>query len=88
MNRVSSDEFPGSVEEVIYQPHQFSTVSNGTIDTVEISPECHEALARIECGAVAAEIVAFETIDSQTLDKYFNVAFTYRNHQFYTSKSK
>lgn len=31
MNRVSSDEFPDNIKDVIYQKKQFSVVSNGTI---------------------------------------------------------
>ena len=83
-NRRASDQFGDSIKKVVYAPHQFATVSNGAINRVEISPECHEALARIECGEVAPEIIGFETTDNTTLDKYFCSAFSYRDHQFYT----
>lgn len=80
-NRVHSDAFPDSYYSVIYQPHQF--YSKG-IGKTEISTECHEALAKIEMGFVAPEIVAFEKTTSQTLDQYFSSAFEYRDHKFYT----
>ena len=86
VNRVNSDSFPDSVEGVVNQKYQFSTVSNGAINRVEISPECHEALARIEMGQVAPMIVAFETTDSHSLDKYFSSAFEYKGHRFFTLK--
>ena len=86
VNRVESEEFPDSVEEVVNQEYQFATVSSGAINRVEISPECHEALARIEMGQVAPEIVAFETTESHSLDKYFSRAFEYRGHRFFTLK--
>ena len=97
MNRTTEDSWPSTIKEVIYENHktkegkvvyQFSTAGNGSIDKVEISPECHEALARIERGDVAPEIIAFETTKSKTLDKYFSCAFTYRDHQFYTMKGE
>lgn len=88
LNRVNNSEFPDSITDVINQKYQFSTVLNGSIDKVEISPECHEALARIERGDVAPEIIGFETSKSKTLDKYFSYAFAYRDHQFYTLREE
>lgn len=88
LNRVDSSDFPDSITEVVTQKYQFSTVLNGSIDKVEISPECHEALARIERGDVAPEIIGFETTKSKTLDRYFSPAFAYRDHQFYTLREE
>lgn len=82
-NRRDSEEFPDSIEEVIYQDNQFYTKGMGA---TEISPECHEALARIEKGDVAPEIVAFEKSTSKSLDSFFSCAFEYRDHNFYTLK--
>lgn len=88
LNRVNSSEFPDTIKEVVYQEHQFTTVSNGAIDDVEPDVNTHLALARIEMGEVAEQIVAFETTKSVTLTKYFSEAFTYRDHAFYTLKAK
>jgi len=82
-NRVNNPEFPDSYYDVIYQPYQFYTDGIGL---TEISPECHEALARIEKGDIAPEIVAFEKVTNNSLEKYFCSAFNYRDHQFYTAK--
>ncbi len=46
LNRVKSEEFPDSVTKVVYQPSQFSPVSNGTIDTCKVSSETVESVAR------------------------------------------
>lgn len=81
LNRVSSSEFPNNIHDVIYQESQFYAKGIGK---TEISPECHEALARIEMGDVAPQIVAFEKTTSKTLDKYFSGAFEYKDHKFYT----
>lgn len=81
LNRVDSSEFPNNIHDVIYQPYQFYSAGIGK---TEITPECHEALARIECGDVAPQIVAFEKTTSKVLDKYFSCAFEFRSHKFYT----
>ena len=83
LNRVAAPEFPDNIHDVIYAESQFYAKGIGK---TEISPECHEALARIERGDVAPKIVAFERTTSKTLDKYFSRAFGYRDHQFYTLK--
>ncbi len=92
LNRVNSGRYPDTISEVIYENHkgiyQFSTVPNGAIDRADVSSECHEALARIESGDVAPEIIGFESTKNKTLDKYFSPAFSYRDHQFYTLKEE
>ena len=89
LNRTYSDNpmWPDSIREVIYQAHQFSTVSNGTIETVEIGPTTHQALAEIEKGIpLDTEIVAFETVGRGSLTRYFDSAYTIGDHQFYKLK--
>lgn len=85
-NRVKSEGYPNTVHDVVYQPHQFSSVTNGSIDKVEISTEAHLALARMEKGEVAPRIIGFETLDSRVLDQYFTEVFAYRDHKFYTER--
>ena len=86
MNRADLDEWPDTIPEVIFQKHQFSAVSDGHFDAAEITPQAHEALARIESGDVCPDIVAFETADSGSLLQYFDEAFQYKDHIFYTKK--
>ena len=43
-NRVDSDLFPNSIEEVIYQPKQFSPIEDGRYDAAVPDAECYEAL--------------------------------------------
>ena len=42
LNRVDSDEFPNTVEEVIFQENQFSVIENGAFDEAgwTITEEC------------------------------------------------
>ena len=44
LNRVWSDEFPDTIEEVIFQKNQFSPISNGRWDRVEPNEDCYEAV--------------------------------------------
>lgn len=44
-NRVMSDQFPNSVEEVLTQDGQFITYINGAYELVEPSEDTHEAIA-------------------------------------------
>ena len=95
LNRRADEDWPDSILEVINQHcktksgstiWQFESVGNGMIEKVEISQEAHNALARIERGEVAPSIIAFETKNSDALDKYFMPAFEHKDHRFYTKK--
>ena len=44
LNRVWSDEFPATIEEVIFQENQFSPIDNGRWDRVEPNEDCYEAV--------------------------------------------
>lgn len=80
LNRVNSPEFPNSIKEVVYQPHQFATKG---IPGAEITEETHRALAEIECGCVYPDIIGFEKIGNTDLEKYFVETFRFRDHIFY-----
>ncbi len=87
LNRVNSSDFPNSIEKVIFQPKHFSSIYDGNFDnTVILKAEAHEALARIEQGDVAPMIIGFERKPSNKLEKYFDYAFSYKDHNFYVPK--
>lgn len=51
LNRVWNNDFPGTIEEVIFQPKQFSTVTKGgRYYTTEPNEECREALELVKNG--------------------------------------
>lgn len=83
LNRVNSPDYPDSIHDVIYQPHQFATKGMSKAD---VTVETHMALAEIEMGNLVPEIVAFEKADNSALDVYFSKAFTFKDHVFYTCK--
>lgn len=76
-NRVASDKFPNTINEVLTSPHQFSTVWNGAVDKVTVSNETK--------AAVQMELV--QRTDPEIL--YFNCgpcsgkfAYKYKGHNF------
>ena len=83
MNRVASPDYPNNIHDVIHQPHQFYTAG---MKSAEITPDVHMALAQLEMGCKYPEIVAFERADNNSLDVYYDEAFTFLDHSFYTIK--
>ena len=85
LNRASdtSEIWPDNIHDVIFQKNQFA-VRNW--NKANITVETHLALAEIEKGNVVPEIIAFETKNSDALDKYFDEAFEFQDHKFYVLK--
>lgn len=89
LNRVWSDEFPDTIEEVIFQKGQFSPVSNGRFDRVEPDEDCYRALDLIQVekwdeskGATYFESKSDSTWHSRNL----KFLFKHGNHYFYRDK--
>lgn len=90
LNRVWGDnEFPDTIEEVIYQSGQFSPISNGRFDRVEPDEDCWAALDLImldkwdeSCGATYFESKSESTWHSEHLD----FLFQHGNHYFYRDR--
>ena len=89
LNRVWSDGFPNTIEEVIYQSGQFSPISNGRFDRVEPDADCWAALDLImldkwdgSCGATYFESESESSWHSENLD----FLFRHGNHYFYKDK--
>ena len=84
LNRVASDDFPDTIEEVIYQEDQFSSVTNRW--DVEPDDDCYEAVAMVlggwdeSCGALYYESI--ENEDSWHKDS-LTYLFSYGGHCFY-----
>ena len=83
---IQSDEFPGTIEEVVFQRGQFTpTAEGGRYWTTEPDGECYEALELIESGwdesrgALYFESCDGDTWHSRNLEKIFE----YGNHKFY-----
>lgn len=48
LNRVFDSEFPNTIKEVIFQPKQFSPITNGRWDKVEPNEECWKVVNDLE----------------------------------------
>lgn len=60
LNRVESPDFPNTIKEVIEQPGQFSTVSNGKYYKAEPDVNSHYALALVEGKQIESDALYFE----------------------------
>jgi len=89
-NRVKSPDYPNTIFGVISQRSQFTSYSTGRYDRVIPTTETHLALAEFEKNLNSDKnIIGFETTNnSGTLLKYFDYAYTFRDHDFYVEKQK
>lgn len=84
MNRVSDPDWPDSISKVIYQKSQFAQPAK----VKDISSDAHLALAKLESGLICPEIMGFEVKTSAKLTRYFDEAFEYKDHKFFTKNDK
>lgn len=89
LNRVQSEAFPGTIQEVIYQKNQFSPVANGRLDKVEPNEDCYKALdlVRLEQWDDSEGALYFES-KSQSEWHRRNLKFLFQrgSHYFYADK--
>ena len=86
LNRVRSRDFPNSIEEVLYQPQQFSCMTDGRWDETEPNEDCWEAVSNVQemthdisDGALYFESCKSDCWQSRNLEYLFQVG----NHKFY-----
>lgn len=89
LNRVWVDEFPNSIEEVIYQPRQFSPVLEGTFEGVEPDEDCWDALEMVMSGWDESQgALYFESkSDSTWHEQNLKFLFKHGDHYFYTERN-
>lgn len=90
LNRVKSDEFPDSVTEVVYQPSQFSPVSNGSINTCRVTSETVESVNRALKGEDYSQGALFfmnraasRSGSVRWFDGRLTYLFGYQGHEFF-----
>lgn len=94
LNRVESEKFPDTVEEVVFQRegncYQFSPVGNGRYDSVCISEETYEAVERALQGEDLSEgalyFVSEKYADPEKLEWFhqkLTLLFSHGGHNFY-----
>ncbi len=91
MNRVRNGYFPNTVTEVVYQRQdgtaQFSPVSDGRIDRVNVSQETVDAVARVLNGEdISQGALFFRSVRSRSgwFDQKLSRVLEHGNHIFYT----
>lgn len=88
LNRVASDKFPDTIEEVITQEGAFTSYWNGRYDGVEPNEDCYDALemVQVEHWDESQGATYFErTTDEETWhNRNLKKLFTHGNHTFYT----
>ena len=91
MNRVRHGYFPNTVTEVVYQRQdgtaQFSPVSDGRIDTVNVSQGTIDAVARVMNGEdISQGALFFRSVRSRSgwFDQKLSRVLEHGNHIFYT----
>lgn len=87
INRRNNEDFPNSIEEVIYEEGQFSPVSNGRFDEVEPDSDCFEALSMVEKGWDESQGATFFESKSKSTwhRKHLRFLFKHGKHMFYVA---
>ena len=94
LNRVNSEVFPDTVEQVVYQEAdgkaQFSPVANGKLQEVTVGPETKRAVERALQGEDISEgalyFVSRKAADPDNLnwfDSHLTRLFSYGGHEFF-----
>ncbi len=90
LNRVKSDQFPDTITGVVYQPSQFSPVSNGSINTCRISSDTKESVDRALKGEDYSQGALFFMNRSASrngavswFDRKLTYLFRYQGHEFF-----
>ena len=94
LNRVESDKFPDTIEEVIFQKNgkvtQFSPIADGRYYTVEVSEDTIDAVNRALSGEDLSQgalyFAARSSADSDNMrwfDRHLTFLFQHGGHEFF-----
>ena len=90
LNRVKSGQFPDTVTGVVYQPSQFSPVSTGAIDRVQVTEKTKESVDRALAGEDYSQGALFFMNRSKSrrhavtwFDSRLTYLFEHGGHEFF-----
>ena len=90
LNRVKSQEFPDSVRSVVYEPSQFSPVSDGSINSVKVTEETKECVNRALEGEDYSDGALYfmnrrgsRSRAVSWFDSQLTYLFRHQNHEFF-----
>lgn len=79
LNRVDSDIFPNTVREVIYQPYQFTSMTNGRVDRCYVKKDIYNLVVEEYKNRYNSEVIFFRT---NHYSEYGNPMFKVCCHYF------
>lgn len=85
LNRIDSSHFPDTVEKVIYQKNQFSSIWNGRIDRVQLDTSYKDMVIEESINRSNCEVMFFT---AGNYGKYGEKMFSVGNHYFSKYKEK
>ena len=90
LNRVESGSFPNTITKVVYQKHQFSPVSNGSIKRCKVTTETVEAVERALAGEDLTDGALYfmnrrasSKKNANWFDRHLECLFKHGNHEFF-----
>ena len=90
LNRVENDSFPNTITKVVYQKHQFSSVSNGSIKRCRVTAETVEAVGRALSGEDLTDGALYfmnrhasSKKNTSWFDRHLEFLFKHGNHEFF-----
>ena len=90
LNRVKSQEFLDSVRSVVYEPSQFSPVSDGSINSVKVTEETKECVNRALEGEDYSDGALYfmnrrgsRSRAVSWFDSHLTYLFRHQNHEFF-----
>ena len=90
LNRVENDSFPNTITKVVYQKHQFSPVSNGSIKRCRVTAETVEAVGRALSGEDLTDGALYfmnrhasSKKNASWFDRHLEFLFKHGNHEFF-----
>ena len=85
INRIGNESFPGSIREIVFQDHQFSTVKSKKFNSIVPDVDAHIALYLVESGQVVHDALFFESVDVKDswMSRNREVAFEFEGHRYY-----
>ena len=90
LNRVENDSFPNTITKVVYQKHQFSPVSNGSIKRCRVTAETVEAVGRALSGEDLTNGALYfmnrhasSKKNASWFDRHLEFLFKHGNHEFF-----
>ncbi len=90
LNRVRNGEFPNSVRGVVYEPSQFSPVSNGSINSVKITDDTVQCVDRALAGEDYSDGALYFMYRRGSrsgavswFDSHLTYLFQHGNHEFF-----